>query len=111
MFKDRITEIELTKLALERAVAMTGEEARRLGNMSQELTKASGIDTRIDGDTYVELVKKLDDDRKAAEATKSLLVELVSKVPGANAAGADATSQDSSDGTGSALTSPVCSLE
>lgn len=37
--------------------------------MSEELTKTSGIDTRIHGDAYAELVKKLDDDRKTAEAT------------------------------------------
>lgn len=97
--KDRRTEIELTQLALQRATVMTGDEVWRLGNMSQELMKTSGIDVRIDGDNYAELSKKLDDDRKAAEATKAMLMELVSKLPGTSAAGAGATYQDHSGQT------------
>lgn len=92
--KDRKTEIELTQLALQRATVMTGDEVWRLGNISQELMKTSGIDVRIDGDDYAELAKKLDDDRKAAEATKAMLMELVSNLPGTSAAGAGATYQD-----------------
>ena len=62
--------------------------------MSRELTKTSGIETRIDGDTFAELSKKLEDDRKAAEATKRMLLELIFNLPAATAGVAGATSQD-----------------
>jgi hypothetical protein len=90
------SEIEITELALQRAVVMTDDEARRLNNTSQEIAETSSIDTRIDGETYAELVKRLEDDRKAAEATKTMLMDLVSKLSRATAEGVGATSQDHS---------------
>ncbi|KAJ4381482.1 hypothetical protein N0V86_002841 [Didymella sp. IMI 355093] len=73
------SEIEATQLALQRAVVMTDDEARRLNNTSQEMAGTSSIDTRIDGETYAELVKRLEDDRKAAEATKMMLMAVAIK--------------------------------
>lgn len=51
--------------------------------MAEELVKTSGIDTRFDGDTYAELMRRLLADRKAAEAAKTLLMQLVSHLPAA----------------------------
>ena len=67
--------------------------------MSKKLENRSGIDTRIDGTTYAELVRRLDAERKAAQATKGMLKELSSRLQGDNVGQKSATPQDHSDNT------------
>lgn len=83
-------------LALRRAVDVSNDEAWRLEAMSQELTKTSSIEIRIDSDTFADLSKKLEDDRKAAEGTKRMLLVLIFNLSAATGGAAGATSQDHS---------------
>lgn len=62
---------------------MASDELTKLACISDEIARSNGIDMRIDGMTYAELVRRLDDDRTAVQATKAMLLELLSNVPGA----------------------------
>ena len=87
------SEIAVTQQALQKAVTITDDQMLRLTGMSKTLENESGIDTRIDGAIYAELVRRLDEERKAAVATKGMLNELLSRFQGENAGQANLTSQ------------------
>ncbi|KAF9700383.1 hypothetical protein EKO04_001696 [Ascochyta lentis] len=85
-----------TQKTLQSAAGFSDNQATRLAVTLQQLQLDSGIDTRIDGTSYTELVTRLEEECKAAEATRTLLNRLYAKTHEEAIAKAIAESQNHS---------------